>query len=307
MRKTWLLVILLSLLSAACRTDGTPARTTSEPEFPVTISSGDAEVTIEKRPERIVSLSSTATEILFAIEAGEQVEAVDDQSNYPAEAPKSDLSGFQPNVEAIAARNPDLVIYHFDPGDLADSLEKLGIPALMQPAAVQLEDTYQQISDLGLATGKTEEAEDLVESMKKEITEVLETVPEFEDPPTYYHELEQTYFTLTSKTFAGEIYSLLGLENIADAADTEGSGYPQLSAEYIIDADPDFIFLANTKCCAQSSETVAQRPGWGNMKAVTGDRVVELDDDVASRWGPRVVDFLEAAAEAVSEPEPANA
>jgi len=307
MRKTWLLVILLSLLSAACRTDGTPARTTSEPEFPVTISSGDAEVTIEKRPERIVSLSSTATEILFAIEAGEQVEAVDDQSNYPAEAPKSDLSGFQPNVEAIAARNPDLVIYHFDPGDLADSLEKLGIPALMQPAAVQLEDTYQQISDLGLATGKTEEAEDLVESMKKEITEVLETVPEFEDPPTYYHELEQTYFTLTSKTFAGEIYSLLGLENIADAADTEGSGYPQLSAEYIIDADPDFIFLANTKCCAQSSETVAQRPGWGNMKAVTGDRVVELDDDVASRWGPRVVDFLEAAAEAVSELEPANA
>jgi len=307
MRKTWLLVILLSLVSTACRTDGTPARTTSEPEFPVTISSGDVDVTIEKRPERIVSLSSTATEILFAIEAGDQVEAVDDQSNYPTEAPKSDLSGFQPNVEAIAARDPDLVIYHFDPGDLADSLEKLGIPAIMQPAAVQLENTYQQITDLGRATGNREAAEDLVESMKKEIAEVLETVPKFDDPPTYYHELEQTYFTLTSKTFAGEIYSLLGLENIADAADTDGSGYPQLSAEYIIDADPDFIFLANTKCCAQSGETVAQRPGWGSMKAVTGDRVVELDDDIASRWGPRVVDFLKAAAEAVSELEPAKA
>lgn len=307
MRKTWPLIILLSVLSAACRTDGTPARTTSEPEFPVTISSGDVEVTIEKRPERIVSLSPTATEILFAIEAGDQVEAVDDQSNYPAEAPKSDLSGFQPNVEAIAARNPDLVIYQFDPGDLADSLEKLGIPAIMQSAAVQLENTYQQITDLGRATGNAEAAEDLVESMKKEITEVLETVPEFEDSPTYYHELEQTYFTLTSKTFAGEIYSMLGLENIADAADTDGSGYPQLSAEYIIDADPDFIFLADTKCCGQSSDTVAQRPGWGSMKAVTGDRVVELDDDVASRWGPRVVDFFKAVAEAASELEPANA
>ncbi len=308
MRKILFLAIALSMLSTACRTAGNPARTTGEAQFPVVISSAAGDVTIESRPERIVSLSPTATEILFAIDAGDQVEAVDDKSNYPPEAPTSDLSGFQPNVEAIAAREPDLVIYHFDPGDLADSLERLGIPALMQPAAVKLEDTYQQISDLGRATGNREAADELVESMKKEIAAIVETVPEFEQAPTYYHELEQTYFTLTSKTFAGEVYSMLGLENIADAADTEGSGgYPQLSAEYIIDADPDFIFLADTKCCGQSSETVSQRPGWGSMKAVTNNRVVELDDDVASRWGPRVVDFLRAVAKAVTQLEPAEA
>jgi iron complex transport system substrate-binding protein len=106
---------------------------------------------------------------------------------------------------------------------------------------------------------------------------------------------------VTSATFIGQVYDLLGLVNIADAADQEGAGYIQLSEEYLIEADPDLIFLADTRCCSQSAATVAERPGWNTMQAVVTGAIVELDDDVASRWGPRIVDFLQAVGVAVAE------
>jgi ABC-type cobalamin transport system permease subunit/predicted small lipoprotein YifL len=135
------LAVLVVLVLAACGSDGAPeasptdaAARPSEP-FPVTVESAGGPVTIARRPERIVSLSPTATESLFAIQAGDQVVAVDDQSNYPAEAPRSKLSGYQPNVEAIAGYRPDLVVAAFDPSGLVKGLRKLGIPVLLQPAA----------------------------------------------------------------------------------------------------------------------------------------------------------------------------
>ena len=273
--------------------------------FPVTVRAANGDVEIAARPERIVSLSPTATEMLFAIGAGEQVIAADDQSNYPPEAPTTELSGFEPNIEAIADYEPDLVVVGH-PGPVVKSLKALDVPVLLQPAAVDLDGTYAEIDQLGLATGHTVEATELVSSMRSEIDDIVSSVPVFDDPPTYYHELDQTYFTVTSKTFIGSVYKLLGLENIADAAPDAASGYPQLSAEYIVDADPDLIFLADTKCCDQTSETVAARPGWGQVSAVKNDAVVELDDDIASRWGPRIVDYLRTVAAEVSELESAD-
>lgn len=308
MRKILVTLALISMLGSACRTSpsaDTESPSVPEAQFPVTITGSSGNVVIEKRPQRIISLSPTATEMLFAIGAGDQVEAVDDQSNYPEDVPKSELSGFQPNVEAIAARRPDLVVYSTDPGDLGPSLEKLKLPALLQPAATKLDDTYKQIEDLGRATGNRNDAIKLVSSMKSEIAEISESVKESADAPTYYHELDATYFTVTSKTFIGQIYSIVGLKNIADEADKDGSGYPQLSAEFIVNSNPDFIFLADTKCCAQNAESVSQRAGWSEITAVQNRGVVELDDDVASRWGPRVVDLLQVVVKAVNR-EPAS-
>ncbi len=265
-----------------------------EAVYPVVVETENGTVEIAERPDQIVSLSSTATEMLFAIDAGDQVIAVDDQSNYPADAPITDLSGLEPNVEAIAGYEPDLVVTSGDPGDLVAGLDTLGIPTLVQPAAVTLDDTYEQISQLGTATGNTDEADDLVAQMQADIDDLVAEVPERSEPATYYHELDSTLFTVTSETFIGELYSLVGYENIADPAD-DGSagGYPQLSSEFVVQADPDVIFLADTKCCGQNATTLAERPGWADLTAVTEGRVVELDDDVASRWGPRVVDLLE--------------
>jgi iron complex transport system substrate-binding protein len=271
----------------------------AEAEFPVTIDAAGGSVEIAEQPDQIVSLSATATEMLFAIDAGEQVVAVDDQSNHPEDAPLTDLSGLEPNVEAIAGYEPDLVVASGDPGDLVSGLEALGVPTLVLPAAEALDDTYEQITQLGTATGHTDVAGDLVADIQADIDRIVEEVPERDEPPTYYHELDSTLFSVTSDTFIGEIYTLAGFENVADPAD-DGSagGYPQLSPEFLIQADPDVIFLADTKCCAQDAATVAQRPGWGELSAVAEGNVVELDDDIASRWGPRVVDLLEVLVEA---------
>ncbi|HSK37493.1 MAG TPA: ABC transporter substrate-binding protein [Actinomycetota bacterium] len=240
-------------------------------------------------------MSPTATEMLFAIGAGSQVVAVDSNSSYPAEAPKTDLSAYQPNIEAIAGYKPDLVVYSDDPGELKAGLDKLSIPVLQQPAATRLDDTYAQLDQLGRATGHEEEAGKVATAMRAEI-EKIAAASRPERPLTYYHELDKNLYSVTSKTFIGQLYGQLGMRNIADAADKEGTGYPQLSAEYVIKADPDLIFLADTKCCGQSASTVAARDGWDQLTAVKTGGVVELDDDVASRWGPRVVDFLKTVA-----------
>ncbi|NOY56016.1 MAG: ABC transporter substrate-binding protein [Actinobacteria bacterium] len=251
-------------------------------------------------PKHIVSLSPTGTEMLFAIGAGDQVTAVDSYSYYPAEAPVTELSAFQPDVEAVVSYGPDLVVVSHDPDGFVAGMEAVGVTVLMLPAAETLDDTYTQIEQLGAATGHVGEAALLVADMQTEIDEIVSGVPEFDEPPTYFHELSSSLYSASSGTFIGQVYGLLGLENIADAA--EGGGlYPQLSAEYIIEQDPDFIFLADAACCGESAETVAARPGWGEMSAVTGGRVVELDTDVASRWGPRIVEFLKTVAGAVSK------
>jgi iron complex transport system substrate-binding protein len=291
------LLLAMALAAAGCGQDG--ARTDAAAPgagaaFPVTLDTPAGKLTLDQRPARIVSMSPTATEMLFAIGAGQQVAAVDSNSNYPKGAPRTELSAYEPNLEAIAGYKPDLVVYSDDPGDLAAGLGKLAIPALQQPAAKTLDDTYAQLDQLGRATGHLTEAAQLATTMRAEIAKIAAAKPAHQ--LTYYHELDKNLYTATSRTFIGQLYAQLGLKNIADAADKDAGGYPQLSAEYIVKADPDLIFLADTKCCGQTAGTVAARDGWDDLTAVKTGGVVELDDDVASRWGPRVVDFLKTVA-----------
>ena len=300
-----LMAMLLALALTACGGDDADAPADSDEQ------SGDAAENDENdeadeqpdadAPERIVSLSPTATETLFAIGAGDQVVAADQFSNFPEDAPTTDLSYSEPNVEAIIGYEPDLVIVSFVPEDVQRGLEAAGVESLLLEDPATLQDAYDQIEQIGDATGHVDEAVELVADMKAEIDELVDSVPERDEPLTYYHELDPTFFSATSNTFIGELYGLLGLENIADEADVDQSGYPQLSPEFILEQDPDLVFLADTKCCQQSAESVAERPGWSELSAVQNGGVVELDDDVASRWGPRIVEFFRVAAKAVSE------
>jgi iron complex transport system substrate-binding protein len=248
-------------------------------------------------PHRIVSLSPTATESLFAIGAGKQVVAVDDQSDYPKRAPRTTLSGYTPNVEAIAGYRPDLVVLSGDPNDVVAGLRKLGVRVLLQPAAKNLAGAYAQIRQLGKVTGHTGSASALVTRMKKAIAKAVKATPR--RSLSVYHELDPTYYSATSNTFIGRIYTRFGLRNIADAAASSGSDYPQLSGEYILSANPSLIVLADTRCCAQSAASVARRPGWNGLAAVRTGAVVGIDDSVASRWGPRVVQFVQAVGKAL--------
>jgi len=301
------LAVVLALGVAACGGGDEPpasapattaaVETAPAPEFPVTVEADNGSVTLAARPEAIISLSATATESLFAIGAGEQVTAVDDQSDYPAEAPVTDLSGFEPNVEAIAGYEPDLVIAAYDPGGLVDGLEKLDIPVLLQDAAPDLDTAYEQIETLGAATGNVEDAETVVDSMETEIAELVSSSSGAEGA-TVYHELGPDFFSATSDTFIGSVYELFGLVNIADAAagPADAGGYPQLSGEYIVSESPDLVVLADTVCCGQTAQKVAKRPGWDQIEAVANGNIVEADDSIASRWGPRTVEFVELIA-----------
>ena len=252
-------------------------------------------------PKRIVSMSATATEMLFAIGAGKQVVAVDDQSNYPASVPKTSLSAYNPNVEAIAGYTPDLVVISNDTKGLKQQLETLKIAVVIEPSGQTINDTFTQLEDLGTRTGHLDKAKAVVASIKKRIAQLKKSVPTRAKPLTYYHELDNQLFSVTSKTFIGDVYAQAGLQNVADPADASGQsgGYPQLSAEYLVKADPDLIFLADTKCCQQTKDTFGARPGFAGLKAVKAGQVVLLDDDVASRWGPRVADFLAKVIDAV--------
>lgn len=312
MRRTWrstrlagLAAVLLAgtaLLGAGCASDSDGGAAETPPSaaasYPVTVGN----LTLTAQPTKIVSLSPTVTEMLFAVGAGDQVIAVDDNSNYPAEAPKSDLSGFNPNAEAIAAKDPDLVILSNDLNKIVDSLTKLKIPVYLAPAAATLDDTYREITEIGALTGHPTEAADLVQRMKDDIAKLVEDVPARAKKLTYYYELDPTFYTVTANTFVGSLFSMVGLENIATSG--ASGDYPQLSAEAIVNANPDMIFLADTKCCQQSAETVRARPGWSSITAVKQGQVYALDDDIASRWGPRVVDLIRAIVDAVAKVSP---
>lgn len=265
-------------------------------------STDDGDVTGGEAAQRIVSLSPSATETLWAIGAADQVIAVDGQSNYPADVPTQEaLSGFSPNLEAIVAYEPDLVITADAPEDLVSGLTAAGITLLTQPAPATLDDAYGQIEQIGAATGRIGDAAELVSQMREQIEEVVRGTSPLD--LTYYHELDPTLFTATGASFVGQLYSLFGLVNIADGTDP----FVQLSEEFIVTADPDLIFLADVQCCGVTAETVQNRAGWTEVSAVRDGRIYELDADVASRWGPRIVDMVVRIGDIVNEDQPADA
>ena len=295
--------ISMALTACGPTSPATPATSTTA-HFPVTITGPSrTTVTIAKQPHHIVSLSPTATEMLFAIGAGAQVAAVDDQSNYPASAPMTKLSGFQPNIEAIAAYAPDLVVASDDTAGLVHGLGALNVPVLIQPAAKNLDESYKEIDQLGGATGHPADASSLEKKMRSDVAAIVASIPKSARQLKVYHELDDTYYSATTATFIGQAYSLLNLKNIADGAAAASGDYPQLSAEYIVASSPDLIVLADTKCCHQDLGTVAARPGWSSIAAVKSRQVINVDDDIASRWGPRVVEFLRALAPHVKQLE----
>jgi len=248
------------------------------------------------RYHRIISLSPTATEDLFAIGAGKQVVAVDNQSNYPKQAPRTTLSGYSPNVEAIANYHPDLVVISYNPSNFASQLRQLGIKVVNEAAATDLKQAYAEILQLGRLTGRNRGAKAVVHSMRRHLAAIVASVPKTRRHLRVYHELDPTYYSVTSNTFIGSVYKVFGFRDIADAAGGTGDGYPQLSGEYIVAKNPQIIVLADTRCCEQSYATVAARPGWSTVSALQNHRVVLANDDVASRWGPRIVQFARTVA-----------
>lgn len=309
---------ILSLAAGACGSDdgadsvadpGTQESATSDsgaPDtggtFPVTVAGAAGDVTLDAPAQAIVSLSPTHTEMLFAIGAGDQIAAADSLTNYPpeAEAVTTDISAYEPSVEAIAEYEPDLVVIGDNSSGIAEQLAELGIPVWFGPVATTFDDVYDQIEALGALTGEVEAATALEDGMRSDLESIVAEVTPPAEPLTYYHELDNTYYTVTSNTLIGQVYGLFGLRNIADTVEG-GSDYPQLSAEFIVSQDPDLIFLADTVCCGETAASVSTRPGWESLSAVVDGHVIETNDDLSQRWGPRIVEYARLVATAIEE------
>jgi iron complex transport system substrate-binding protein len=297
--------------SASSTAPGTPAASATATAsataaaFPVSVTAENGAVTLKSEPTRIVSLSPTATEDLYAVGAGRQVVAVDQESDYPATAPKTSLSGLTPNIEAIAKYNPSLVIADEDTGGLVAGLTKLGIPVLIEPAVATLAAVYRQIDQVGQATGHAAQAVTLTTSMKQQIAADVARAGASHKGLTYYWELSANpFYSVTSATFIGQVVGLFGLSNIADKADKAADGgYPELSEEYIVTARPQIVFLADNQAAdgGQTPAIVEKRPGWSVIPAVQNREVIGLNDDIASRWGPRLPELVAEIAQAVEQ------
>lgn len=241
-------------------------------------------------PHRIVSISPTATESLFAIGAGRQVVAVDSDSNFPARAPRqSGLFAYSPSGEAIlSSYRPDLVVVSYDANHVIEVLRAAHVRVLFQPTAANLRVAYQQIHNLGIVTCHRQQADRVIASMKSTIARVrrslgtrahgLVSYIEVSGPPTIY--------AASSHSFIGQIAGYLGLRNIS----TDPSGFPQLNEETVLAASPQLIFLTDhmAKDGGVTAHTVATRPGWSGIRAVRTHAIYPLNDDAASRWGPRI-------------------
>ena len=254
-------------------------------------------------PKRIISLSPSATEILYAIGAGNQVIAVDDLSNYPSKAPITKLSAFSPNVEALLNYKPDLIILNADATkalEVKAALEKLKIKVFLERAPLNLKEAYLEITALGRTTGKISGAQNVISDMKIKISAAIKK-GKTSKKITFFHELDNTLYSATSDTFIGKVYKDFNLINVADpAANADSAGYPQLQSEYVIKSNPKIIFLSDAQY-GESLETLAKRAGWSGISAVKSKNVVALPEDIPSRWGPRLVDFYEFIAGSIAK------
>lgn len=303
-------VLALAVLAGACGDDqpsedaGTTTSVAEAPSaFPVTVEAGNGSVEIAAAPQRIVSLSASVTEVLFALGAGPQVVAVDQHSDFPAGTPVTDLSGFRPNLEAIGQYDPDLVVVSSDRDGVVSALDAVGVPVLLLSSPPDLDGLYRHVEVLGAATGHADEAADLVGEIRGDLEALAASVPERDEPLPYLYELSADLHTVTSSTFIGSLLSMAGLTSIADGVDDAAGGYPQLTAEHVLQSDPALILLAHTDGSSADLSTVAARPGWAGLAAVEGEHVVALDPDIASRWGPRIVQLLRTVVDAVHEIE----
>jgi len=294
---------LVLALTVACGDNGDSGTSmptvtaTAAVQYPLTLTdSKSRSVTLETAPQAIASLSPAATEILFAIGAGDQVAAVEMFSNYPPEAQSlPQLDAYEPSVEAIAGEQPDLVLVYFDPGNLVDGLERAGLTVMFLEPPTSVDGVLEQIRLLGEATGHPQQADDLVATMQQSITDIQEQLVDVEEGPRLFHELDNLLFTVAPDSFVGDLYTILKAQNIAAGTD---QAYPRLSQEAIIEADPEVIILADTGG-GESVETVKARPGWGSISAVQNDRIYVVDPDIVSRPGPRLVDALGTLAQAL--------
>ena len=244
--------------------------------------------TQESEDIKIISLSTTHTEIIQSLEAQDTLIAVDAFSE--VDFPVEKIDAYTVTAEELAPLNPDMVIIAFDFNGIVEGLESQEINYVLLPPAKNFEDVYSQISTIGEIVNKKGEASSKVRDMKLEINRILDDA-NYEDV-SVYHEIGYSYgiYSVNSDSLIGEIYNALGVVNIANSEeDPFGSGYPALSEEMVIESNPDYIVVGHSDYL---NKDLSIREGWENISAVESSNVYFLDDTLASNWGTTTVQLV---------------
>ena len=256
----------------------------------------------ESEDIKIISLSTTHTEIIQSLEAQDTLIAVDafSEVDFPVER----IDAYTVTAEELAPLNPDMVIVAFDFNGIVDGLESQEINYVLLPPAKNFEDVYSQISTIGEIVNKKGAASSKVRDMKLEINRILDDA-NYENV-SVYHEIGYSYgiYSVNSDSLIGEIYNALGVVNIANSEeDPFGSGYPALSEEMVIESNPDYIVVGHSDYL---NKDLSIREGWGNISAVESSNVYFLDDTLASNWGTTTVQLVEELSNTFEESAQTN-
>lgn len=252
---------------------------------------------------RIVSFSPSHTEMLFAMGAGELVVAVSPENNYvTAAAGREELSlELQTSLlgDLTAAFDPTLVIVSSDEPGTISTLGASGLPLYAAAPAASLDEIYRQVLDLGELTGRSGDAEALVEQMRSDMASILSGLGPLADGGlTFFHEVDPSLVTFDDSYFMVGLLSELGLTNVFVG---DGSArFPQMTTAEIAAADPDVITLGDVECCRVTADSLRTRSGWDQLSAVRNGAIVPLTDAQYSGWGPGVIDMLRLVAAAMT-------
>lgn len=277
----------------------TPAPTATPSIFPLEIVDGTGEtITFDAPPQRIVSFSAANTEILFALGLGDSVVGRDAFSDYPAEALNVPSVGdyFAPDLEAIVAMAPDLVFITFE--SPKEKLLEVGLRPLFIPAPDTLAGVIDIIIMTGQLMGRPEEAAALAAKVERDIQEVVSVVSRVAVGPRVYYEDDPGLWTAGPATFIGDMITIAKGQNVAAGAQ---GAYPQLSNEFLVEQDPEVILLGDSPFLGghgdETPESIAARPGWGDITAVQNGRVHPVSPSLLTRPGPRIGEGLRHLAE----------
>lgn len=319
--KLWLLSIVAAVFLAACGTTTTEDKPkVDEPEvsesetpegdsdesveeaYPITLTdSVGNETTLETAPENIVSMMPSNTEILFALGLSDEIIGVSDYDDYPEEAQeKEKIGGQEFNIEAIIALDPDIVFGHESAFGIGEEgykqIESAGIPVFVIKNAANFEETYETITTIGQLTNKQEEAEQIINEMKTKVEEVLAKVEEVEEEKTVFVETSPApdIYTPGQGTFVQEMLDMIGAKNIAD----DGENWFAMDPEEIVNRNPDTIIVMYDYIDT-AVEDVYARDGFDTITAIQEKQVIQVDENLTSRTGPRLAEGLEAFAKAI--------
>ena len=259
--------------------------------------------TFENVPQRIISLSPSTTELLFALGIGPSVVGATKNCNYPPQALQVPRvgNGTMEGIsrEMILAIKPDLVLCKWDThAPLMELFDRVGIQSInLGPET--LEELFGEARLLGRVFRREQESEAFIQQMSERLNRLVERVAKLEPSQrrtVFYEVWDEPLMTAGPKSFIGELLKMGQMRNLFDDADVR---YPRISSEVVVDRNPDVILAPSNHMKQVEFSRLASRPGWANINAITKKQVFIINGDEVSRCGPRLLNALEQMIDAV--------